>query len=46
MRALGDRRRKAPVEAKKTEEVTPQVEETTPAPVEEANSFDESVVIS
>lgn len=46
MRALGDRRRKAPVETKKTEEVTPQVEETAPVPAEETNSFDESVVIS
>lgn len=46
MRALGDRRRKTPVEPAKTEPVTPKTEGTTPAPVEQSDSFDESVVIN
>lgn len=46
MRTLGDRRRKAPVEPAKTETALPKTEETTPAPADQSDSFDESVVIN
>lgn len=46
MRALGDPRRKAPVEPKKTETVAPKVEEPAPAPSNPLETFDESVVIN
>lgn len=46
MRALGDRRRKAPIEPAKNESSAPKTEEPAPAPADQPNAFDESVVIS
>lgn len=46
MRALGYRPLREPVEPKKTEPEAPKTEEPTPAPVDQSNSFDESVVIN
>jgi len=44
MRALGDKRRKAPVEPKKEE--TPKAEATAVDETKQTDSFDESVTIS
>lgn len=46
MRALGNPRRKAPVESKKVETPAPKAEEPTPAPSNPLETFDESVVIN
>lgn len=46
MRALGNPRRKAPIESKKAETPAPKVEEPTPAPSNPSETFDESVAIN
>jgi len=46
MRTLTDPRRKTPVESKKEEVSTPVEQESSPALVENSETFDESIVIS
>lgn len=46
MRALGDQRRKAPVENKKAEESIQEPKAVESTPAEQLDSFDESVVIN
>lgn len=46
MRALGNPRRKTPIEPPKPEVEAPKAEEPAPAPVTSSEKFDESVVIS
>lgn len=46
MRALGNPRRKAPIEPKKAETTAPKAEDTTSVPADSSETFDESVVIN